>query len=162
MDAGFTGTQVGCKPPQVENLRRVVRALASLATGILTFHHGDCIGGDETLHGVVRELCDRVEPPRHEAQVTGPRDAASGVNQPSCFERRRSPPRERPDVRTAGHVEEEREPLVGHTGEVPRPRARPCVRPRIRSLAPRESNSVSTAHRPPPTARTAARPSRDA
>ncbi len=60
-DAGFTGTQVGCKAPQVERLRRVVRALASLAEGSFTFHHGDCIGGDETLHGVVRELGHRIE-----------------------------------------------------------------------------------------------------
>ena len=61
MDAGFTGTQVGCKAPQVDSLRRVVRALAPIAAGILTFHHGDCIGGDETLHGVVRELGHRIE-----------------------------------------------------------------------------------------------------
>lgn len=59
--AGFTGTQVGCKAPQVESLARVVRAVASYADDALTFHHGDCIGGDATLHGVVRELGHRIE-----------------------------------------------------------------------------------------------------
>jgi hypothetical protein len=47
--AGFTGTQNGCTPPQLENLKRVLRLIDVL-------HHGDCKGADAEAWWVAKIL----------------------------------------------------------------------------------------------------------
>lgn len=59
MRIGFTGTQQGCTPQQLESLRRVL----SFAT---EFHHGDCIGADAQARGLVPLGCRTVcHPPKN-------------------------------------------------------------------------------------------------
>ncbi len=65
---GATGTRHGCTQEQLAALRRVLRGLPGRA-----LHHGDCLGFDDEVHGVARELGYRVvvRPPTEQALAAG-------------------------------------------------------------------------------------------
>ena len=51
MIAGFTGSRKGMTEEQKSRLQQLLSMLK-----IKEFHHGDCVGADETAHNVVREV----------------------------------------------------------------------------------------------------------
>jgi hypothetical protein len=55
MDPGFTGTQTGVTSAQLDSLAVQLRVLNALET-INQFHHGDCVGADETAHHLAQSL----------------------------------------------------------------------------------------------------------
>ncbi len=56
MSLGFTGTQIGGPPAQVDRVLRGVRKWLDH-----TVHHGDCIGWDKIMHDIARQFSMRVE-----------------------------------------------------------------------------------------------------
>ena len=59
MKVGFTGTQVGMKPLQLGKLYNTMKY-----SGMVEFHHGDCIGADEEAHGLIeRPVVIVIHPP---------------------------------------------------------------------------------------------------
>lgn len=51
MKLGFTGTRDGLTPKQREMLDKLLAQLHDVEEA----HHGDCVGGDETFHDLVRK-----------------------------------------------------------------------------------------------------------
>jgi len=51
MKIGFTGTREGVTEQQIQALKNIIKELE-----ITEFHHGDCVGADETSHNIIKEL----------------------------------------------------------------------------------------------------------
>jgi len=61
LSLGFTGTQRGMTPDQLEGVAEVVAAFSSVTSA----HHGDCVGADAEFHGTCRaaEIPLHIYPP---------------------------------------------------------------------------------------------------
>jgi hypothetical protein len=70
MIVGFTGTRGSLSTFCVSRLLELINKL-----DIQTFHHGDCVGADATMHEMVGDRCDKViHPPNkdvHRAYCNG-------------------------------------------------------------------------------------------
>lgn len=55
MEVGFTGTQIGTSDPQLGSLIEIVEGL-----DFEKAHHGDCLGGDEEFHVILRTVAEHI------------------------------------------------------------------------------------------------------
>lgn len=53
MKIGFTGTQQGMTAEQFTRFSHIVDGLRDTYTGLIEFHHGDCIGADAQAHDFI-------------------------------------------------------------------------------------------------------------
>lgn len=60
LHVGITATRQGLTIAQEKTLLAELTRLFERAYGVVTFHHGDCIGGDATSHDLAMEIGYRV------------------------------------------------------------------------------------------------------
>ena len=75
LSLGFTGTQRGLTPDQLEGVREVVAEFNS----VIAAHHGDCVGADAEFHGICKSLNipTHIHPPTKDDKRAFCSDAAS-------------------------------------------------------------------------------------